>query len=131
MMTSVSPKTSKREGVKQGEHRRFCFGHQNRRFIKNHNKTPQRGEFIHSGYVYVIAPEDHPHKTNKRYIKRCRLVMENILKRHLLHREQVHHIDMDRSNDDPSNLKIMSLPEHNREHRKIRRMLDARLHQNT
>ena len=126
-ITSISPKTSKRENIKQGEYRRFCFGHQNRRFIKNHNKEPKRGQFIHSGYIYVIAPPNHPHPTNKRYIKRCRLVMEEVLGRHLKGKEQVHHKNMDRSDDRPENLEVMCLSEHNKLHRKARGMLNERV----
>ena len=125
-ITSISPKTSKKENIRQGEHRRFCFGHQNRRYIKNHSEEPKRGQFIHSGYVYMIAPENHPHPTNKRYIKRCRLVMESTLGRYLDGKEQVHHKNMDRSDDRPENLEVMLLSEHNKLHRKVRRMIDGR-----
>jgi hypothetical protein len=125
-ITSIAPKTSARENVQKGEHRKFCFGHQNRRFITNHSEEPQRGQFIHAGYVYVLAPKGHPHPTNKRYIKRCRLVMEGVLERYLERREQVHHKNMDRSDDRPENLEAMLLSDHNRLHRKIRRMIDGR-----
>lgn len=124
--TNISPKTSKNENIKKGEHRRFCFGHQNRRFIKNNSTKPERGQFLHSGYVYVIAPKNHPRPTNKRYIKRCRLVMEKTLGRYLDGKEQVHHKNMDRSDDRPENLEVMLLSEHNKLHRKARRMLDGR-----
>jgi hypothetical protein len=125
-VTSIAPKTAKNENIAKWAHRRFCFGHQNRRFIKNHSTEPQRGHFIHSGYVYVIAPEGHPHPTNKRYIKRCRLVMEGVLERYLERKEQVRHKNMNRSDDRPENLEVMLLSDHNRLHRKIRRMIDGR-----
>lgn len=120
--TTISPKTSKREGVVAGQPRRFCYGHQNRRFIKLHDKAPERGQFIHAGYVYVIAPEEHPRKTNKRYIKRSRLVMEDIIGRYLEKHEQVHHINGDRSDDRPENLEITTLSSHNKIHRKHERL---------
>jgi hypothetical protein len=120
MTTSISPKTSTRENIKKGEQRKFCFGHQNRRFIKNHNDKPERGQFIHAGYVYVIAPGEHPHKTNKRYIKRSRLVTEARIGRYLERYEHVHHIDMDRSNDTPENLQVMSLSDHLSMHRRMK-----------
>jgi uncharacterized protein (DUF1330 family) len=120
-ITNRSPKTSAKEKIKQGDHRRFCFGHQNRRLIKNHDNTPKRGQFYHVGYVYVIAPPDHPHKTNKKYIKRSRLVMEEKIGRYLSHHEQVHHVNGDRGDDRPENLVIMSLSNHLSYHRKLKR----------
>lgn len=121
-ITNVSPKKVTRLNIEKGQHYRFCNGHQNRRFIKNHTEQPKEGQFIHSGYVYVLAPKGHPHPTNNRYIKRCRLVMESIVGRYLEHDEQVHHKNMDRSDDSPSNLEILTLSEHNRLHRKIKKM---------
>jgi hypothetical protein len=120
--TQRSPKTSARTNMVKGQHYRFCKGHQNRRFIKNHDKEPQRGQFIHSGYVYIIAPVEHPHPTNKKYIKRSRLVMEGKIGRYLTRSEQVHHINGDRADDRPENLSMLSLAEHNREHKKAKRM---------
>lgn len=128
-ITSLAPKTSKLENIKQGEHRRFCFGHQNRRYIKNHNKPAKRGQFIHSGYVYVLAPSDHPFPTNKKYIKRCRLVAEQVIGRYLTHEEQVHHINMQRDDDDPKNLQVMMLSEHNKLHRKAKTMQKERIYE--
>ena len=120
-ITSISPKTSAKEGIKSGEYRRFCFGHQNRRFIKNHHNDPKRGQFYHVGYVYVIAPGGHPHKTNKRYIKRCRLVMEGKLGRYLEYNEHVHHVNGNREDDRPDNLMVMNLSEHLSYHRRLKR----------
>ena len=107
---------------KKGTPYRFVSGHQNRRLIKNHSHIPAKGQFYHSGYVYVLAPKDHPSPTNKRYIKRCRLVAEMKAGRYLNHDEQVHHVNRVRDDDRPENLEIVSLAEHNRIH-KTRKML--------
>lgn len=123
--TTISDKTYTKQGIKKGEPRRFISGHQNRRFIKTHTESPEDGQFIHKGYVYVLCP-DHPHRTQARYVKRSRLVVEKTLGRYLTSKEQVHHINGVRSDDRPENLQVVTLSEHNRTHRKTRRMLELR-----
>jgi hypothetical protein len=119
--TTIAVKTSKRENIKKGEYRRFAFGHQNRRNIKNHKNEPKEGQFYHSGYVYVKAPDDHPRPTANRYIKRCRLVAEKNIGRYLEDGEVVHHINEKRDDDRPENLQVMTRGEHNSLHKAIRR----------
>lgn len=61
------------------------------------------------GYVKVIGPQDWPWTEmfdQSRYIFEHRLVMAEMLGRALLPGETVHHIDGDRSNNDPSNLQL-------------------------
>ena len=118
--TTISPQTSAREGIKRGQPRRFCFGHQNRRFIKNHSHKSKPNQFYHSGYVYVLAPNDHPNPTFNRYIKRSRLVVEKHLGRYLSHDEQVHHTNEIRDDDRIENLEVVSLGQHNTLHKKRR-----------
>lgn len=64
------------------------------------------------GYILVRAP-DHPHCDNRGYIREHRLVMERVLGRYLLPTEVVDHIDGQRANNDPSNLRVFAS---NREH---------------
>jgi hypothetical protein len=52
--------------------------------------------------------------------------MESILGRYLSGKEQIHHKNMDRSDDRPENLEVMLLSEHNKLHRKARRMIDGK-----
>ena len=102
------------------------FGHQNRRFIKNHNEEPQRGQFIHKGYVYIKAPKGHPTPTQNRYIKRARLIMEQHIDRYLDSTEEVHHTNDIRNDDRIENLEILSKSEHNKKHRKAEAMLNGK-----
>jgi hypothetical protein len=67
----------------------------------------------HDGYVFVVAPDDHPHPaytkpSGLKYILEHRLVMERVLGRYLRPDEVVHHRDEDPSNNDPSNLELFA-----------------------
>ena len=72
------------------------------------------------GYVLIYLPE-HPHCLNGRYILEHRLVIEEILGRYLLPTEIIHHIDGNRTNNKPSNLRLLNCKgEHTKLHAKIR-----------
>ena len=62
------------------------------------------------GYVYAYDPVLM--KTRRYH----RMVMEEVLGRSLEPTEIVHHKDGDRTNNDPSNLELMSRGDHNIEH---------------
>lgn len=64
------------------------------------------------GYILVYSP-NHPHRTRAGYVREHRLVMERILGRYLLPTEVMDHIDGNRSNNDPANLRVFAS---NREH---------------
>lgn len=59
------------------------------------------------GYIYVYKP-DHYYCTNQGYIKRSRINYEEYYKCCLLKWSIIHHIDNDRSNDNPLNLKAFA-----------------------
>lgn len=63
--------------------------------------------FDADGYVLVWAP-DHPAATKEGRVREHRLVMERELGRYLLATEVVDHIDGNRSNNDPSNLRVFA-----------------------
>lgn len=65
-----------------------------------------------AGYILVRVP-GHPFANKNGYIRKHRLVMEQILGRYLKPEEVVHHIDEDPSNNEPNNLALF---EHNRIH---------------
>lgn len=60
----------------------------------------------------MIHLPDHPHAQSNGYVYRYRLVAEKMLGRLLRTDEIVHHIDGDESNDDPSNLLVMTQKDH-------------------
>ena len=59
------------------------------------------------GYVLSYAPT-HPHATKAGRVREHRLVAEQMIGRYLTPEEVVDHIDGDRSNNDPSNLRVFA-----------------------
>lgn len=68
-----------------------------------------------SGYVMEYSP-DHPRASSAGRVFQHRLVMECVLGRLLEPDEQVHHIDHDRTNNDPSNLELVDPSTHSTYH---------------
>ncbi len=60
-----------------------------------------------SGYVLILR-KDHPHANNHGYVREHRLVMEGLIGRVLEPTEVVHHIDGNRGNNAPENLRLYS-----------------------
>lgn len=72
----------------------------------------KRNPCISRGYRQIYNPSHHRSDCNG-YVPEHILVMEKHLKRKILKPEQVHHIDGDRLNNKPSNLKVYaSMSEH-------------------
>jgi hypothetical protein len=69
------------------------------------------GRSANRGRVMVFKP-DHPNAQSNGYVYRYRLVAEATLGRPLSADEVVHHIDDDETNDEPSNLLVMTQAEH-------------------
>ena len=67
------------------------------------------------GYVYAKVPE-HPNATVNGYVLMHRVVMENQIGRLLTNDEVVHHIDGNKSNNDISNLQLLTNAEHAKLH---------------
>lgn len=68
-----------------------------------------------NGYWWLYRP-DHPHTTKGGYVREHRIVWEETNGRLLRSDEDVHHIDGDRGNNDPSNLVALTKSQHMRLH---------------
>lgn len=75
---------------------------------KGHNSWRGGRVLLKDGYVRIYAP-DHPRAVNGRYVLEHILVMEQVLGRHLLPDERVHHINKVRSDNRPDNLELWSV----------------------
>lgn len=64
------------------------------------------GFTIQNGYKYILCPEHPRAKSKKGYVAEHVLVMEKTLGRTLKKGEVVHHIDEDKLNNEPKNLKL-------------------------
>jgi hypothetical protein len=81
----------------------------------NHNSWKD-GTYLKDGYRYIWKPE-HPKANNIGYVREHRLVMEEKLGRLLKINEIVHHMNHDRSDNNPDNLMLMnSHSQHKRYH---------------
>lgn len=74
------------------------------------------GRGLKSGYMTVYAP-DHPRALNNGRVWEHIIIAENKLKRKISKDEPIHHIDLDRLNNRPSNLTVLkSNSQHQRLH---------------
>ena len=73
------------------------------------------GLHIHNGYIYIKCL-NHPRTNKDGYVKRAVLNLENIMGRCLDKLEDVHHIDGDKTNDNPNNLVALSRKAHRQLH---------------
>ncbi|MED1915786.1 HNH endonuclease [Bacillus thuringiensis] len=77
---------------------------------------------LSDGYVGIWNP-DHPKANSVGYVREHTLVAEDMLGRPLEDWENVHHIDLDKHNNAPSNLYICSRKDHARCHRAIEKLV--------
>jgi len=86
-------------------------------------KTWSTGEGRHKdncGYIKILKP-NHPRTNCQGYVSEHRLVMEEKLGRFLTKIEVVHHIDYNRSNNNPDNLELFeNIRTHNDYHGMLR-----------
>ena len=75
------------------------------------NPNWKGGRIKKDGYVMVYAPE-HLNANERGYVYEHRLVISGLINRALYPDEDVHHIDENRSNNDPSNLMLIRHGDH-------------------
>lgn len=92
-----------RECHRQHMHKNFRSRIYNRRVVGATSKTVD-------GYVQRFEP-DSPMANSQGYVMEHRYVMGQALGRPLVRTENVHHLDGDRSNNDPSNLELWTRPQ--------------------
>ncbi len=95
--------------------RRLMLG----KFCGDKNSHWQGGKRKVNGYIRFYAPK-HPFKGQDNYVSEQRLVMEKELGRYITLTEIVHHLDLDRSNNNIDNLHLF---ESNSEHSSYHRFL--------
>lgn len=73
-----------------------------------------------SGYYYIYNPK-HPNSIKRGYVAEHRLVAEKMIGRYLKENEVVHHINENKLDNRPENLKVMTAWEHMKLHAEIKR----------
>lgn len=72
------------------------------------------------GYVRLFRP-DHPNAFANGYVHEHVLVAAEKIGRPIREGEEVHHVDLDKANNDPANLSVLTRSAHQLLHRKIER----------
>jgi len=93
--TRLAPCTDASKGWKKGEPLRFRLGH--------NGKTRRNGDG--RGHVQVFYP-NHPRAIRSKHVHQHILVAEKALGKFLPEGTEVHHVDGDGSNNEPSNLVV-------------------------
>jgi hypothetical protein len=79
-----------------------------RTYIGKENYNWKGGKYLDKdGYVMVLSKK-HPNCNARGYVQEHRLVVEELMGRHLKASEQVHHIDGNKKNNHPLNLMVFS-----------------------
>lgn len=71
----------------------------------------------HNGYVEVYWPEHHRARGNG-YVFEHIIVLEKKLGRRLKPNEHCHHVDQNKTNNNPENLEVVDIREHSKIHTK-------------
>lgn len=83
------------------------------------NKVKPKPIVSTNGYLVIFEP-NHPLAMRNGYVYVHRKVLSEKLGRNLEDGEQVHHIDGDKTNNNPDNLELIDIREHTSKHHKNR-----------
>lgn len=75
---------------------------------------------LHNGYISILRP-NHPNARTQKYVYHHIIVAEKKLGRYLKKGEVVHHIDFNKTNNDPNNLVVLTSSDHMRLHNMLRK----------
>lgn len=87
-------------------------------------RNGKKGKVYIKGYPVMYIP-DHPRAKSSGYVREHILVMEKMIGRTPTKEEEIHHIDLDKDNNNPLNLLLLK---NHREHMKIHSKLTELLH---
>lgn len=87
-------------------------------------RNGKKGKVYVKGYPAVYMP-GHPRAKSSGYVREHILVMEKVLGRTPTKEEDIHHIDLDKDNNNPSNLLLFK---NHKEHMKLHTQLTEVLH---
>ena len=93
----------------------------NQKSLKLTNNPHWKGKRNNNGYKYIYYPK-HPLAPKSGYINEHRFILEQSLGRILEPEEWVHHIDMDKVNNNLTNLIICTQGEHKKAHASLQRL---------
>lgn len=97
-----SPETEFKKGQKHTSEWKQYMGKLNK---GKRNYFWKGGRIKQSGYIYLYSP-DHPYRSKKNYVAEHRLVVEKHIKRYLLRKETIHHINEIKTDNRIENLYI-------------------------
>lgn len=108
------------------------FGKKNPAFAENLRKEcgplnrNWRGGRMKASFGYILAYCPGHHRANKKgYVLEHILVAEKKYQREIKESEIIHHIDLDRQNNDPDNLILFeNIPDHCRYHQRLKQYFD-------
>lgn len=110
--TSIPTYTQAKFGLFAGYPARFLTGHQTRGKLGTRSPGWKGGRIKSAeGYWWIYAPY-HPFASSRGYVLEHRLVWEKANKRLLQKGEEIHHLNGDRGDNRPENLRLVSKQEH-------------------